>query len=686
MKNHTTHVLDLTADTPLEAMLQPEWLLTNQTGGYAMSTAAGCNTRRYHGLLVAAANPPVGRIVALNQVLEQLVFQDGRKLEFTTCQFRGGDGGAVFAPNGKTILKRFERGLTVKWTYKHEGITFTRELLLHPAANGGRQAITLSYTVFGLTEHATLMLSPMLTLRDFHHMNQQAWASPYDFNVMQRSLVVHHDGQAVSLACSDGRFEPDCHWWNGFHYPCDTRRGQDDQEDQIVPGRFEIDIDPQSSKTASFTLTAVLASDPIQPLKDLPDRPERISAMADHLSDNTPQMSTACEKLVGDLDRLHVCLAIAADDFVVERTVAGQKLMTILAGYPWFADWGRDTFIALPGLLLETGRYEQAASVLKAFAAVLHEGMIPNRFDDYDDSAAHYNTVDASLWFVRAALAYVEATGEPAADWLTAAVMSVLDHYELGTMNRIQMDPRDSLITAGDEHTQLTWMDAKCGDLVFTPRSGKAVEINALWYSNLFGVGNLIKNHDNTKAEHYLTLAKRVKKSFKPAFERPDGLGLFDHIRLDGTKDTSIRPNQIFAASLPNSPLPQKLAATVVKVVGEHLLTDVGLKTLPSQDPNYHPFYIGDASRRDEAYHQGTIWPWLIGGYGEALLRVGKFSQKSRRAALETIHPLMQRLLGDGLGQLHEIHEADTLFPVGSMAQAWSVSEVLRVYRLARSA
>lgn len=682
MLEQPTHVL--TFSEP-ESLLQSEWLLTNQTGGYAMSTAAGCNTRRYHGLLVAATQPPVGRIVALNQVLEQLELDKHTHLEFTTCQFRGGDGSAVFAPDGKLMLTRFERGLTVKWTYQNAGLTFSRELLLHPCDEvQSKQAITLRYTVTGLAKPATLKLSPMLTLRDFHHMNQQAWARAYDFDITPSRLIVQHEDQLVAFACSDGVFQPKCQWWNNFHYPCETRRGQDDQEDQIVPGAFVIDL-PASDEAQTVTLTAALGQEIVEPIERIGKRAKRIHAMAQAIRDSSEGMASDCEMLVGNCDRLHRCLAIAADDFVVERTVGGQKLMTILAGYPWFADWGRDTFIALPGLLLSTGRLSEAEAVLRAFASVLHEGLIPNRFDDYDEAAAHYNTVDASLWFVNAALAYVDASGETAADWLIEAVMSVLDHYEAGTMNEIRMDPQDGLITQGDEHTQLTWMDAKCGDTAFTPRAGKAVEINALWYSNLVGVSALIKKHDAAKSAHYRDIAKLVKKHFKAAFERPDGVGLYDHIRLDGSKDASIRPNQIFAASLKNSPLTQKLAKNVVRVVRDMLLTEVGLRTLPTDDWNYRPFYAGDAFQRDQAYHQGTIWPWLIGGYVEALLRVGKFSQKSRREALETIQPLIERMLGDGLGQLHEIHEASTLYPVGSMAQAWSVAEVLRVYQLARS-
>ena len=679
--NMNTHTL--TADTDPHRLLEPEWLLTNQTGGYAMGTAAGCNTRRYHGLLVAAAHPPVGRVVALNQMLEQLTLagQDAA-LEFNTCQFRGGDGQPVFAPNGLAKLQTFERGLGVCWAYQTRGITLRRELQLHPNA----QAITLRYTITGLTQSASLRLSPMLTLRDFHHLLQQPWAGTFDVDVSMDHVVVHHAGQAVALQCSHGSFDLEANWWNAVHYPCETQRGQDDTEDYFVPGSFVVPL-KRSKRAQTFTLTASLGSEPVRPVTKakLGKRQKRIDAMAQHIADHTPAMSSACSQLLPDEALVHQCLAIAADDFVVERKVGKRKLMTILAGYPWFADWGRDTFIALPGLLLNTGRYAEAKAVLQAFASVLHQGLIPNRFDDYDAQAAHYNTVDASLWFVHAALCYVQAVGETNDDWLVNAVMQVLDYYETGTMNNTHMDPADGLISAGTPGTQLTWMDAKCGDVVFTPRDGKAVEINALWYSNLLGVATLVEAAHPDRAAHYRSVARRVKKHYRATFERPDGRGLFDHVRPDGCKDASIRPNQVFAVSLPHSPLPTKLQKQVVQTVKEQLLTPVGLATLPTDDPNYHPWYGGNGFQRDEAYHQGTIWPWLIGGYAEAVMRVGKFSPTSRRHALETITPLMERLLGDGVGQLHEIHEAATHRPAGSPAQAWSVAEVLRIYSLARS-
>ena len=356
-----------------------------------------------------------------------------------------------------------------------------------------------------------------------------------------------------------------------------------------------------------------------------------------------------------------------------------------MAGYPWFADWGRDTFISLPGLLLCTGRFDEARSTLKAYAQSLHNGLVPNRFDDYDSKAAHYNAVDASLWFVHAAMEYYLTSGDQDAwdGWLCGAVMQVIDAYLRGTDHDIRM-AGDGLISAGNPRTQLTWMDAARDGVVFTPRFGKPVEVNALWYHALVGMSELLADTDRSTSVHYVKLSKRVKRAFlKNFWDNKQGY-LYDHIWADDqgqeTTDQTVRPNQIFAVSLPHSPLPRTKQQKVVKAVTQSLLTPLGLRTLPQDDPNYHGRYTGPMFDRDSAYHRGTVWPWLIGPYAEAVLRAGRFSDKSKKDALAAVEPLCQCLMSDGLGQLHEIHDGDPPHrPVGCMAQAWSVAELLRV-------
>jgi predicted glycogen debranching enzyme len=363
----------------------------------------------------------------------------------------------------------------------------------------------------------------------------------------------------------------------------------------------------------------------------------------------------------------------AAADFVVRRNRPdGKPGTTIIAGYPWFADWGRDTMISLEGLLLATGRFAEAAAVLSVFAQYVSDGMIPNRFDDYTNEP-HYNTVDASLWFVHACHQYREYSKDNRtfeADLLPAC-REILRGYRAGTRYHIHMDERDGLIDQGDPTTQLTWMDAKMGQTVFTPRHGKAVEINALWYNALRLMG------ENA-------LADRVRESFVKAYWISPFRGLADVVRGGAgsyDRDASVRPNQIFAASLPHSPLAPEQRSAVVEVVRRELLTPFGLRTLNRSDPRYCPRYSGNQWCRDGAYHNGTVWCWLIGPFLEAYLKVGGRSDAAVHQARQWLQPLLDHMLTGGcIGQIPECFDADEpQRPVGTPAQAWSVAEVLRV-------
>jgi predicted glycogen debranching enzyme len=356
-------------------------------------------------------------------------------------------------------------------------------------------------------------------------------------------------------------------------------------------------------------------------------------------------------------------------DFVVRRTSPDGKVGTsIIAGYPWFADWGRDTMISLPGLLLVPGRFHQAREVLCVFAQYVDGGMIPNRFGDYDNKP-EYNTVDASLWFIHAVFEYLRLShNQPVFDTvLEPACRKIVDGYRAGTRYHIGMDPADGLITQGDAATQLTWMDAKCGDIAFTPRQGKPVEINALWYHALVLMG---------EAE----LAAKVGDSFRKAFWISPFRGLADVIDGD-RKDTRVRPNQIFAVSLPNSPLLPDQQIAVVEVVRRELLTPVGLRTLAKTEPGYRGTYTGPQFDRDGAYHNGTVWPWLIGAFLEAYLKVHARSSASLDQARAWLAPLVKHMDDTAaIGQISEIFEGDEPHrPVGCPAQAWSVAEVLRL-------
>jgi predicted glycogen debranching enzyme len=386
-------------------------------------------------------------------------------------------------------------------------------------------------------------------------------------------------------------------------------------------------------------------------------------------------------------------LVAAAEDFVVRRGAGPEAGTSIIAGYPWFSDWGRDSAISLPGLLLSTRRFTEARQVLETFAKNRKNGLIPNLFNDRTGEA-EYNTVDASLWFLHAACEYRRASGDRAGfdGPIRAACLEIIDAYTRGTDYGIRMDPADGLIAAGDETSQLTWMDAKRDGVVFTPRHGKAVEINALWHHGLVSLAEVVEKDDAKRAAEMRLIAGTVATSFRAKFWNSAKNCCHD-VLLPGPKgawkpDTRLRPNQVFAASLRHSPLEPERRRHVVAFLKGRLLTPMGLRTLEPVDPGYKPRYRGTMWDRDAAYHNGTVWPWLLGPYAEAVLRAGEFSTSARLEALGVLRPLIARLDRESLGQLPEVFDADDSpedprRPGGCVAQAWSVAETLRVLLMA---
>jgi predicted glycogen debranching enzyme len=638
----------------LEPHIHQEWLLTNGLGGYAFSTVVGCNTRRYHGLLCAATTPPVGRIMTVNRIGETLVLdgKDNPPHELSVNQFR-----ERFHPLGDRYLRRFELDDTARWEYGVDGVTVIKELQLPWLQN----VAVLRYTVQStISRPVQLSLQPFVSLRDFHaerHVEgNQLHSKPAD-----RSVTVTEANHSVTISADAGSFVHWPDWWYAHVYALETERGQDDTEDLFTPGRFVLETD------GSATMTLWIALQPIARPDwegELTRRRRAIAAASTdpaNLIEGPPLARRTHSTTIQKLMR-------AANDFVVYRKAPdGLDGTTIIAGYPWFADWGRDTMISLPGLLLTTSRFAQAKQVLSVFAQHVSEGMIPNRFDDYTNEP-HYNTVDASLWFVHAVFEYLRHSRDQATfdSILHPACEKIIEGYTRGTRFNIHMDRADGLITQGDPTTQLTWMDAKTGGTVFTPRQGKAVEINALWYHALVLMGQKEK-------------AQQVADSFRQAFWINPFRGLYDVV--DGQrKDPAVRPNQIFAVSLPNSPLTHDQQQSVVEIVRRELLTPAGLRTLSPTNPGYRGHYSGNQYTRDAAYHNGTVWPWLIGPFLEAYLHVHDHSPQSIEQAKLWLAPLLAQMNEFAIGQVHEICEGESPHrPVGCPAQAWSVAEVLRL-------
>ncbi len=470
-------------------------------------------------------------------------------------------------------------------------------------------------------------------------------------------------------------FAQDEQWWYDFYYRIEQQRQQDCTEDFWSPGFFRCTI---TEPTKLILWASLKDENPVEQIENLD---------IDIICDDLTLRQNELLKKVKPNDTALTILTLAAEQFIIERQIAGKAVNSILAGYPWFLDWGRDAFISLPGLLLSTGRFTEAASVLTSFASSVSQGMIPNRFDDYTN-AAHYNSIDASLWFVSAAFEYYKKSGNAKVftQQLLPMIRWIVDSYHSGTRFNIHAD-EDGLIFGGDKDTQLTWMDAKHNGIAFTPRWGKAVEINALWYNAICLLAQFYQEKDWNSAHHFERLAEKVQKSFCEKFWNESTGCLYDCIKAADDKDPSVRPNQIFAVSLPNSPLDLDRQKMVVEKVRSELLTPYGLRTLSPNDKNYKGRYQGGFAQRDAAYHQGTVWPFLTGHFIEAYLKVNDYSRPAKRTAMEFIQPLLNHLTQAGcIGSISEIFDGDEpQRPHGCFAQAWSVAELLRAYLLITS-
>jgi predicted glycogen debranching enzyme len=674
-KRNSTQILSTRIrNGAIEELLSKEWLLTNERGSYASSTIIGCNTRSYHGLLIGSLNPPANRMMALANCLEMLIVE-GKTFSLSTFEFpgRGPSDNDKFAPAGFGYIRQFRRDSAVHFDYELDSIKLTKSIYLLRDSD----IVAIVYDFTSIERAAEFVLRPFVGLRDFHTL-QKSYAR-LRLTQLRDGLLIRHDlpgSCELLLSCPAMKFESDQQWWFNFVYRNDRERGQSFNEDLWTPGFFKCAIE----RPTEITLWANL-SRRCQPEQW---RQMNIATVKKDLRQHQSSLITAARNRNGKFK----ILCVAADQFITKRQPGQDNRATILAGFPWFGDWGRDAFVALPGLLLSTRRFDEATSVLTTFAQAVDDGMIPNRFDDRGDTA-YFNSVDASLWFINAAFQYLNATADMKTftQQLLPTIRWVIDYYHKGTRFGIHAD-KDGLITAGSSDTQLTWMDAKYDGVAFTPRAGKAVEVNALWHNSLRLVAQFYARRNGENANRYKEMADRVAESFCELFWNEQCGYLNDTVLPDGSADSSLRPNQIFAVSLPFPPplLPQQ-RRSVVEIVQKELLTPYGLRTLSTKHSQYKGTYTGPQFQRDEAYHQGTVWPWLMGPFVEAYLKVNEFSRQSKKEAAQFIQPLLEHLTESGcLGSVSEIFDGDAPHkPRGCIAQAWSVSELIRAYQLVNS-
>ncbi len=625
-----------------------EWLETNGLGGWASSTVAGAHTRRYHGLLVAATHPPVGRMVLLSRLEETVVAGDTRS-ELAANQYPG-----VIHPRGFERLERFRRGLFPSFEYAVDGIRLRKTV----ATVNGENTTLVLYEVLAAPGPFVLELRPFFAGRDYHAVGHANSYVHRDAAFSRGTLAYRsYDGVPpvfVRLPGGVWRAAPD--WYRDFEYERERERGLEFREDLFTPGVLAVELAPGArlgviASTAdpagwnAFDLLAV-------------ERRRREAVLA----------------AFANPDPLCRALCRAADPFVVRR---GEDLRTVIAGYHWFSDWGRDTMISLPGLCLVTRRFDEARSILRAFARAVSQGMLPNRFPDRGE-APEYNTIDATLWFFVAVWRYLQASGDETIvrQELTPVLEEILAWHDRGTRHGIRAES-DGLLAGGEPGMQLTWMDARVGDEVVTPRIGKPVEVEALWANALWILAQLVSRAGRSRESGTLRRrARAARQRFGEVFWNPEAGYLYDCV--DGAeRDASLRPNQIFALSLPFPLVGGERADAVLRTVESRLLTPRGLRSLAADDPRYVGRCEGTAAERDAAYHQGTVWPWLLGPYLTALVRLrGEAGRRQGRDLLAAFAPHLEEA---GVGTVSEIFDGDAPHaPRGAIAQAWSVAELLR--------
>jgi len=637
----------------LSAHDRREWLITNGLGSFASASITGANTRRHHGLLIAALDPPVSRTLLLSR-LDEIV--DGENL---STNFWG--SGCVSAEGYKRLVA-FTINPVPTWVFCVAGGFLVKQVAMLP----GKQEVTVGYTWMCDDQKnlANLELQVIANARDFHG-DTQVGAVTFNSNEdgNRVKLTSSRFEQALHFGWTSGTYTAACKWYRNYYWPAEWERGLAANEDCFRAGVLQLKLAPGQSVTVKAGLAVVA-----------------LSTIADTVKAVVAHQADLLCKAGSPVDADVAQLVVGADAFLVHR--ASTESASVIAGYHWFNDWGRDSMISLPGLTLATGRSELARGILSTFQRYLSEGMLPNNFPDAGQKP-HYNTADATFWWAWALLKYYRKTGD--LDFVKSCLSdmeSVVDWHLKGTRYGLHVDV-DGLVTGGADGVQLTWMDALCGDVVFTPRRGKAVEINALWYNFLLTLAELRQaaSMDGGKFRH---MASNVKTGFAKFWNRQKGC-LYDVLNEDGSADGSIRPNQLFAISLPFDLVSQEQALSILSVVESELLTPKGLRSLSQADPAYKGTYgssvPADQYRRDLTYHQGTVWSWLIGPWVDARMKVYGNTPENLKYVCRHLAGLRQHILDDaGLGSISEIFDGNAPHqPQGCIAQAWSIAELLRV-------
>jgi predicted glycogen debranching enzyme len=649
----------------LEAAEAREWLVTNGLGGFAGGTVAGTTTRRYHSLLTAALHPPAGRTLLVAGFDESVRYLEG---SYPLAANRWLSG--FVSPRGYLHIESFcLEGTKPLWRYALADALLEKRIWMKQ----GENTTYVEYTLARAGAPVEIDSKVLVNYRDFHATTHaEGWQmqiEPVDYGLRIRAFDGATPFYVRSVAAS---FQPRHEWYSDYFLPVERERGLDDHEDRLFGAQFHCRLEVGQSATI------VLSTEPNASLDGVEARANRSDHESKLFQAWQSRSNATALKSAADEPQWLRQLVLASDQFIVKRALPNDPdALSILAGYPWFSDWGRDTMIALPGLTLATGRPKVARKILESFARYIDAGMLPNNFPD-QGGAPEYNTVDAALWYFEAVRQYVEATQDWAsANKLFPALAGIIDAYVQGTRYNIKVDPVDALVFAGSSGVQLTWMDAKIGDWVVTPRAGKPVEINALWINALLTTANLARLLAKP-GEGYAKLAAKATKNFQK-FWNAERNCCFDVIDvLGGGVDPALRPNQIFAVALSASPLNDQQQRAVVDAVAQNLLTSHGLRSLAPSEPGYKGQYAGGPRERDSAYHQGTVWGWLLGPFALAHHRV----YRDRAAAQSFLEPLGRTIYEAGLGTIGEIFGGNPPFPsAGCIAQAWSVAEVLRAWQ-----